>query len=132
MTSPRIAKSPTEYRLSIKPGYDEQKKMLLFVLETVQEFSSFQYELVIEERMSNDSLTFRIQGLRPQLVAMPGSGTAQFRKEYYGLKGIYSLDIIRQDGTKNRFKLQITDLKVEILRRVKKGKFVEVQVALPP
>jgi len=130
MAIPQLPKSTIEYRLSIIPSYSEQKKKryLLFVLETVREFSSFQYDLVVDEKMNSNTITLKIQGLKPHPLTMPGFGSAQFRKEYYGLRGTYTLNIIRQDRAKNQFRIHVSGKKVEIVKGVLKRKFVEVGV----
>ncbi len=130
MTTPRTPRRDVDYKLTIVPAYDQQKKRYhLFVLETAQEFSSFQYELVVDEELAGNAITLKIHGLRPKSLAMPGFGSAQFRKECYGLKGTYALNIIRQDDTKNQFRIHVSGKKVKIIRGVVKGKFVEVGIA---
>jgi hypothetical protein len=99
-----------EYRMLIQPTYDEtlKKAGTLFLIETVKQFSSFSYEVVVEETREEKQLTWALHGLRAPELLMPSFGGAQFKKIYFDLKGIQTFILKKIDGEMNEFKLKIS------------------------
>jgi hypothetical protein len=130
MTTPRIPKSPFEYRLMIVPQMNGEAKTptTLFVLETTQEFGSFRYNLVVQWKIEERSIALEIQGLKPQTISMPAFGPAQFQQEIHNLKGEYTVTIKRQDGAKHQFKIQILKKGIRLVKEMAKEKFVRIEI----
>lgn len=108
-----------EYRMLIRPIYDEtlKKSGTMFLIETVKQFSSFSYEIVVEESLEGRQLTWALHGLRAPELLMPSFGGAQFRKVYYDLKGTYVFILKKIDGEVNEFHLKILASSVTLQHR---------------
>ena len=65
-----------EYRFIISPTIDErtQNKVLLLTLETTRVFRSFQYNILISEKHSENSFHFKIEGLTMNNLTIPATG----------------------------------------------------------
>lgn len=76
-----------EYRLLIKPTYDEtiQKEGYLFLLETTKQFTSFAHHIDVKDEIEGKTLLWNLRGLRAPSMNMPSTGTAQFQKVYFDL-----------------------------------------------
>ena len=98
-----------EYRMLIQPTYDEtlKKNGTMFLIETVKQFSNFSYEVVVEESLKDNQVTWALHGLRAPELLMPSFGGAQFRKVYYDLMGTYAFTLKKIDGEANEFSLKI-------------------------
>jgi len=120
-------KSPIEYRLLISPSYSEvsKKQGIVFRLETVKEFSSFRYAIAVEERLMEDTITWKIHGLRSPGISLPATGPATFMKKYEDLKGTYLFTITKLDGVEKTFTLDIYEQKVSVVKAPKQ-KFLEI------
>ena len=105
-----------EYRMLIQPTYDEtlKKAGTMFLIETVKQFSSFSYEIVVEETREDKLLTWALHGLRAPELLMPSFGGAQFRKVYFDLKGVQTFILKKIDGEMNEFKLKISPSSVTV------------------
>lgn len=123
----RRKKNQLEYRLFIVPTYDEVSKKwsTLFRLETVQEFSAFQYEIAVEEKVAERRIEWRVRGLRSPAINLPHSGPAVFTRTYNNLRGKYHFIIRRYDGTENEFILNIENEEISLLKSPKE-KFLEI------
>lgn len=123
----RRKKNRLEYRLFIVPTYDEVSKKwsTLFRLETVQEFSAFQYEIAVEEKVAERRIEWRVRGLRSPAISLPHSGPALFTRKYNKLRGKYNLIIRGLDGMENEFTVDIGGRKVSLLKSPKE-KFLEI------
>ncbi|HTY10145.1 MAG TPA: hypothetical protein VMF88_03635 [Bacteroidota bacterium] len=99
-----------EYRMLIQPTFDEtlKKEGTLFLIETVKQFSSFSYEVVVEETREEKRLTWALHGLRAPELLMPSFGGAQFKKVYFDLKGTVTFILKKIDGEANEFKVKLS------------------------
>jgi len=120
-------KQKLEYRVYVFPIYDEgsRKRSTLFRLETVEEFSAFQYEIAVEEKTADRRIEWKIRGLRSPAVTLPGTGPATFTKDYESLKGQYEFALRKLDGRENIFTLEIGEQRVSVLKAPRE-RFVEV------
>ena len=131
--SGQVGKSKTlptlEYRLLIAPRYNEreQRYKTLILLETIQVFSTFRYEISVREELSDHTLHLTILGLKAPRLSLPASGHAHFSREYDNLRGTYEVTIEGLDGRTNTFSLRITQNQVSLLKAPSK-KFVEAVV----
>lgn len=105
-----------EYRMLIRPTFDEtlKKHGTAFLIETVKQFSNFSYEVVVEERRTDNRLSWALHGLRAPELLMPSFGGAQFRKVYFDLTGSYIFTLKKIDGELNEFGLKILPTKVVV------------------
>ncbi len=110
-----------EYRLNIFYHKNPQtkKRSLVFLLRTIQEFVSFNYEILLEDKMLGRTLMMKIAGLHAPPSLMPATGEAVGKKEYRGLNGTYTMIVKKLDGTTNEFRLDISKEGVRILQRPK-------------
>ena len=130
MTSKKI--KPTkevDYRLVIAPFRSERenKERVLFRLETTKHFTSFQYEISVEESLADDVIRYSILGLKAPRLSLPSTGPAVFQKEYAGLQGKYQLIFESLDGTKTTFPVTIGKDFVRLGKTPPAG-FIEVVV----
>jgi len=120
-------KSSIEYRLLISRSLSEaaRKQEIVFRLETVKEFSSFNYAIAVEEQLTGDTIVWRIHGLRSPAISLPATGPATFVKKYEGLKGVYLFTLTKLDGAENTFTLDISGRKVSVIK-APKHRFIEI------
>lgn len=117
----------TEYRLLITQQYSERLKMIvsMVALRTVEEFSNFRYEIVVEDSVMSNVLRLDIHGLRTPKQTLPSFGPAEFRKEFPDLKSVQEVIVSKLDGEENVFQVKITKNDVEVLKSPKEH-FVEL------
>ena len=118
---------PVEYRLLIIPVLKdrERKTVTLVALRTVNEFTNFRYEIVVEPELSNHTLRLTIQGLRAPQVTIPGGGPAVFRTEYSDLNGSYTIVVSKLNRAESTFLVKISKGMVIVEKGPKKS-FVEI------
>jgi hypothetical protein len=118
---------PIEYRLLITPKYKEREKktVILAALRTVNEFTNFLYEIIVQDSVVDHTLHLKIHGLRAPKLTLPGMGPATFLKEYDDLNGTFNVIITKLDREENAFVVDISKEKV-ILEKSPKEKFVEI------
>jgi hypothetical protein len=124
-------KSPIEYRLLISRSHGEvtRKQEIVFRLETVKEFSSFNYAIAVEERLTGNTIAWKIHGLRSPAISLPAIGPATFVKKYEDLKGLYLFTITKLDGAENTFTLDVVERKVSVIK-APKHKFIEILTSM--
>jgi hypothetical protein len=124
---PKRKKSPTEYRLFVFPSHSEVAKEqgIVFRLETVREFSNFSYAISVEERLTENTISWKIHGLRSPGITLPATGPATFVKKYENLKGVYLFTIMKIDGEENTFTLDVLEQKVSVVKAPKRA-FLEI------
>ena len=110
-------KPELEYRLNIFYHHNRHTKerKLVFLVRTIQEFVSFNYEILLEDKVEGRTIQIKIGGLNTPSSLMPGTGPALGKKEYTLLEGVYALVVRKLDGTTNEFRLEITTDRVRIL-----------------
>ena len=118
---------PIEYRLLVAPYFDERanKHGTLVALRTVDEFSNFTYEIIVETSLSGKSLRLHIQGLRAPQVSIPGSGPAVFRTILPVLDGTYSVVVRKLGKDENTFVIQCTRTGV-IVKETPHERFIDI------
>lgn len=124
---PKRKKSPTEYRLFVFPSHSEvaKKQGIVFRLETVKEFSNFSYAIAVEERLMENTISWKIHGLRSPRISLPATGPATFVKKYENLKGLYLFTITKLDGEENTFTLNVSEQKVSVVKAPRQA-FLEI------
>jgi len=109
-------KNALEYRLLIVPGYNEAEKkpVALVALRTVNEFTSFRYEIVVAAKLSGKTLRLNIHGLRAPQLSLPGAGPALFETEIEMARGTYSVVVSKLDREENIFSVRISPEGVDV------------------
>lgn len=105
-----------EYSLNIFRVKDERlkKKRLVLLVRTIKEFTSFRYEILLQDRLHDNKIELRILGLHAPELLMPGTGPALARREYDDLRGSYELTVTKLDGESNHFSLEFTSRDIAI------------------
>jgi hypothetical protein len=95
-------KQPIEYRLLVRPTYDEtlKKAGTLFLLETSKQFTNFSYVIDVKDDLEGHTLVWTLHGLRAPSMNMPATGTAQFRKVYYDLPTAVNFTLVKKGKVK--------------------------------
>jgi hypothetical protein len=118
---------PIEYRILIMPIRKEREKEIftLVAIRTVNEFTNFRYEIVVQPVLKDKTLHLAITGLRAPQVTIPGTGPATFTSEFRNLGGTYNVIVSKPGRDDNHFSVKITDTRITI-ESVPKKKFVEI------
>jgi hypothetical protein len=116
-----------EYRLLVAHKYSPQFKAMVVqvALRTIEEFSNFLYEIVVEDAVKGNTLSLYIHGLRPPRQTLPAFGPAVFRKEYRSLENIEEIVVAKLDGVKNSFQVKISKDSV-VVKKSPEDKFVQL------
>ncbi|MGB9773888.1 MAG: hypothetical protein ACPL4I_07745 [Bacteroidota bacterium] len=112
-------KSDIEYKLSIAPHRDEitGEKSTVLLLETTRLFRSFRYEIIVHESISDHTIFLHIDGFHAPLLAMPSTGTAQWKGVYKNLQGTYELIIEKPDGEQNASTIVIGEDTIQVVKK---------------
>ena len=118
---------PIEYRLLMVQKYKErEKKYVTYVgLRTVNEFSSFRYEIIVEPVVSAGIVRLKVHGLRAPQLNLPHAGPAFFEAELPDLRGRHEVIVAKLDGKENAFTVAISERTV-VLEREPGEKFVDI------
>jgi hypothetical protein len=102
-------KQPIEYRLLVRPTYDEtlKKDGVLFLLETSKQFTNFSYVIDVKDDVEGGAVVWTLHGLRAPSMNMPATGTAQFKKVYFDLPKAVNFTLVKKGKVK-----AVTDLKL--------------------
>lgn len=130
MTRKKKKEGP-EYRLIISPHFSEreQKYHTMITIETSMVFSSFRYELSVEEERNDNRIHLKVLGLRTPRLSLPAAGPALFSREYNDLRGTYDIAVEGLDGRVNSFSVKISPKHVEVLKSPHE-RFVEIVPAM--
>lgn len=122
-------KDSRDYRLLVTHHFNErlQRPVLLVLLETVQAFAAFKYQLSVKEERRDHAIRFKVLGLKPPQLDMPAPGHAQYTREYEDLAGTWQLEVEGLDGAVNAFSIRIGHDRVKVLK-APAGGFVELFV----
>ncbi len=106
-----------EYRLLVVPAFDEtlQQHGMLFLVETVKQFTNFNYQILIEESSAKRTVTWKIHGLSAPAMSMPAIGGARYDKIYFGLSGTVHFTLIKKDGQENTVTVKVSPTGVKLI-----------------
>ncbi|MBI2619645.1 MAG: hypothetical protein HYW57_06150 [Ignavibacteriales bacterium] len=106
-----------EYLLRVFPHRDNRKAghNVVISIETLKEFVSFQYEVLLEERRTDNEFSFRILGLHAPRSVMPAVGPARGIRVLGALRGTYRIRVSKPDGPENLFSFKISDTTIRLL-----------------
>jgi hypothetical protein len=105
-----------EYSLHVFHYFDERVRKILqvFLVQTVKEFTSFNYEILLEVAVQDRTIQMKILGLRTTPLIMPGVGPARGRRDFSELRGLYQLNLIKLDGETNEFQVDLSPSSISI------------------
>ena len=103
-------KRDPEYALHVFHHFDERARKVLqvFLVQTTKEFTSFNYEILLDVAVQNKAIHLKILGLQTTPLLMPAAGPARGRRDFTDLAGSYVLNIMKLDGEMNEFQLDVT------------------------
>lgn len=95
-------KHPIEYRLLVRPTYDEtlKKAGVLFQLETSKQFTNFSYMIDVKDSVKEGELVWTLHGLRAPSMNMPATGAATFSKVYFDLPAAVNFTLVKKGKIK--------------------------------
>ena len=105
-----------EYSLHLFHHFDERTRRALqvFLVQTIKEFTSFNYEILLYAVLRELLIQLKILGLRTTPLIMPGVGPARGRRDFTGLLGSYHLSVIKLDGETNDFRIDVTPIRINV------------------
>ena len=105
-----------EYSLHVFHHFDERVRKVLqvFLVQTVKEFTSFNYEILLDVAVRDRTIQMKILGLRTTPLIMPGVGPARGRQDFTELRGSYQLNVFKLDGETNEFQVDLTPSSISI------------------
>lgn len=115
----RTRKQEPEYRLRIFPYAGEQQSGIAFSVETIKEFVSFQYEVLLEAEQSGQEVTLKILGLHAPRSVMPAVGPARGVRIFPGLRGTLRVRVAKPDGGENVFTVKVGRKNIELVQAPK-------------
>jgi len=106
-----------EYRLLVVPAFDEtlQKHGTLFLVETVKQFTNFNYQILVEESCRKHSVTWKVHGLSAPAMSMPAVGGAKYDKIYFDMIGTVHFTMIKKDGQENTVTVKVGPTGVKVV-----------------
>jgi hypothetical protein len=105
-----------EYALHVFHHVEERtgESAVVFLVRTIKEFTSFNYEILLDALLEERTIRLKIFGLRTTPLIMPGVGPAVGRRDFAHLSGSYALHVIKLDGETNEFKLDVTGSQITV------------------
>jgi len=105
-----------EYALHAFHREDERtgRSSVAFLVRTVKDFTSFNYEILLDASISERTIRLKILGLRTTPLIMPGIGPARGMREFENVRGTYTLHIVKPDGEMNEFQLNVTSSQITL------------------
>ena len=106
-------KSQPEYLLRVFHYHPETgTPTVAVVIETLKEFVSFLYEVLLEDQRTENDISIKIMGLHAPVSVMPGSGPARGTRLYPSLSGTITMQIKKLGGKKNEFEFIVWEFRV--------------------
>jgi hypothetical protein len=105
-----------EYSLHVFHHLDERthRALQVFLVQTIKEFTSFNYEILLDAVMRERLIQLKILGLRTTPLIMPGVGPATGHRDFTNLRGSYNLIVMKLDGETNDFQVDVAPSQIEI------------------
>lgn len=100
---------PPEYRLNIFQASDKEtgKRYVTFLVRTMKEFASFNYEIILNVTQRDRTLQVEILGMNAPPMIMGGTGPATGRHNLTGLRGVYTVVVTKLDHEANTFMINV-------------------------
>jgi hypothetical protein len=98
-----------EFSLNIFQGTDPKTRRQgwIFLVQTVKEFVSFNYEIVLSATVEKNAITLHISGIHAPLMVMPGLGPAKGWVLIDDIVGSYTLTVRKLNKEVNDFRIVI-------------------------
>ena len=96
--------------------HESGRTSVAVVIETVKEFVSFAYEVLLDDRRGDHQLLLRIMGIHTPLSVMPGTGPARGVRFYDTLRGKTKIIVKKLSGEANEFEIDIRQGGVNLLK----------------
>jgi hypothetical protein len=98
-----------EYTLNIFRGTDPKSRHegWIFLVRTVKEFVSFDYEILLSGSVAEHEITLQISGIHAPLLAMPGVGPAKGWVLLRDIQGPYTLTVKKLNKEVDTFKIVV-------------------------
>jgi len=105
-----------DYSLHVFHHFDERtrRSLQVFQVQTIREFTSFGYEILLDAVMRERLIQLKILGLRTTPLIMPGVGPAKGHRGFANLRGSYNLSVIKLDGETNDFQVDVAPSQIAI------------------
>ena len=105
-----------EYSLHVFHHFDERTRRALqvFLVETIKEFTSFNYEILLDAVIRERLIQLKILGLRTTPLIMPGVGPANGHRDFTNLLGSYNLSVIKLNGETNDFQVDVAPSEITV------------------
>lgn len=105
-------------KASFQYNQAEKKQFVVFSIETIVEFTSFAYEISVEELREKDQLYLILMGLKAQSNIVPGVQPAKKEINIDDLVGEITVNLVKQDGSMNAgiYKLNIYSKEIELIK----------------
>ena len=132
MARSKKTKEP-EYTLNIFRAQDPKTlhEGWVFLVRTVKEFVSFNYEILLSSTLGKNAITLKITGIHAPLLVMPGIGPAKGSVFLRDLVGPYALTVKKLNKEVNEFKIVLRD-EIAHIRSVPDQPFITIRTeALP-
>lgn len=106
-----------EYHLTVTPHLNERRQLptTLVILETVQYFATFRYELSVDLQRDGNTLALTVRGLQAPDLSLPSSGHARFGREFDDLHGTVNVTVRGLNGRSGAVTLRISPQRVRII-----------------
>lgn len=103
-------KQPVEYRLLVRPMYDEtvKKSGFVFYLETTMQFTNFSYVVDVKDHVEGNTIVWSLHGLRAPSLNLPATGIAYFQKTYFDLPKIIHFRLQKNQSLKAEMDLKLS------------------------
>jgi hypothetical protein len=107
----------SEYRMLVAPIRDSmtRKISLLIRIETVRSFSSFPFEIDVEESVAGNDIALTLRGLQTPPLRLTSAGPAAYQKVFTGVRGTVTITVRGLDGTDSRMQVKLTSTRTQII-----------------
>lgn len=125
-----IHEKEKEYQVSLARTAKDDAPELAFAFRTLREFTTFQYNLQIENSSmpADNHYQFKIGGMIMPLAAMPSTGHAVAVLKFpFPSVGIYTVEFLKKNH-RNSFRVEITADDMKIVEIPEEKQFVELLV----
>lgn len=114
--TPGKKKGSIEYTASVYFRYDVARKKQFYTLSiyTVKEFSSMSYEIAVQVHREKRNIDISLLGLNMRQTYYFQAKGASVDIDFEDLFGVYTLSIIKQDGSINSYEIDFNIFKKDI------------------
>lgn len=122
-----------EYTLNIFRGTHPKSRQegWIFLVRTVKEFVSFNYEILLSSTVKDRTITLQISGIHAPLMVMPGVGPAKGMVLLSDISGDYSLVVKKLNKEVNVYQIHVGSDRVQLEERPPQP-FITVLTQPPP